>query len=640
MKLRSAGHILGVLHHLGTWLMRYLAFLLFPGLALPASAQMQAEIRAVTLSTAGLALIEADGRLGPNPLRLQIRRAEIDDFLKSLRVSDPGAGTPMLTLAGPAATEDLFDALPFEASALRDLPALIDAMTGAPMIATRHGTTLSGVVMGTRDLPCASPEQRHCLALVLRSEDGTLRQIALDEATDLTFTEAADRAAIAQGLEALRVSARGHLLDIDLTSSGPDTRDVGLGWLQPAPIWKTAWRVEDGANGLRLTAWAVIENTTGYDWNDIELTLATGAVQALQASLYERQDASRAWRASADAVTLDMPQMAREMTFEAQMSPAEVTMDDGDSFSRFTLNTLVTLKAGQMISLPFLSEGLDEARLTVHHGGRGASHPMIAIAFENPLPLRLPAGIATFYEAGRGHAGDARIPELAPGARDVIEFARDTAMRIDDSVTEDTHIQSGRVIDGVLHATERAERRTRYRIEGAPDRDVVLTLLHPQRAGWDVDDPEGIAEFDATRFEVEVPAGEIITREIVESRAISQQIALLPLDRTELLYWSNQVTDPDIRQLLTAMQILRSEEADLRAQIARQTTQEQELIADQDRLAGLIVQLGGDSAATSSRRARVDELDHEIDAVRSARRAAETRLSEITAELRALVHDS
>lgn len=620
--------------------MRYLAFLLLPGLALPASAQMQAEIRAVTLSTAGLALIEAEGRLGLEPLRLQIRRAEIDDFLKSLRVSDPGSGTPILTLAGPAATEDLFDALPFDASALRDLGALIDAMIGAPLMAARHGTTLSGVVMGTRGLPCAVHEQRHCLALVLRSEDGTLRQIALDDATDLTFSDATDRAAIAQGLEALRISARGHLLDIDLTSSGSDTRDVGLGWLQPAPIWKTAWRVEDGADGLTLTAWAVIENTTGYDWNEIDLTLATGAVQALQASLYARQDAPRAWQVPADAVTLDMPQMAREMTFDAQVSPAEVTMDDGDSFSRFTLNTPVTLKAGQMISLPFLSEGLDEARLTVHHGGRGALHPMIAIAFENPLPLRLPAGIATFYEEGRGHAGDAHIPELAPGARDVIEFARDTAMRIDESVVQDARIQSGHVVDGVLYATEREERRTRYRIEGAPDRDVVLTLLHPQRAGWDVDDPEGIAEFDAMRFEVEVPAGDIITREIVETRAVSQQIALLPLDRTELLYWSDQVADPDIRQLLTVMQFLRSEEADLQAQIALHSAQEQELIADQERMAGLIVQLGGDSPATATRRARVDAIDQEIDTVRSARRAAETRLSEITAELRTLAHET
>lgn len=621
--------------------MRYTAFLLLSGLALPASAQMQADVRAVTLSTAGLALIEAQGTLGADPLRLQVRRAEIDDFLKSLRVSDPGAGTPILTLAGPAATEDLFDSLPFEADALGDLGALIDAMIGAPLTAQRHGTTLTGVVMGTRDLPCTAAEQRNCVALVLRGEDGAVRQIALDEATDLTFTDASDRDAIAQGLEALRISARAQLLDIDLTSTTPDTRDVALSWLQPAPIWKTAWRAEDGPDGLTLTAWAVIENATGYDWSDIALTLATGAVQALRVSLYDRQDGPRNWVVRADdAPLLDMPQMARDVASEAQVTVADVTMDDSDSFSRFTLSTPVTLKAGAMMSLPFLSERLDEARLTVHHGGSGALHPMIAIAFENPLPLRLPAGIATFYEAGRGHAGDARIPELAPGARDVIEFARDTALRIQESMDEDTRIQTGRIVDGVLYATERIERRTRYRIAGAPDRDRVLTLLHPQRTGWDLVDPDGVVEFEATRFEIEVPAGDIVTREIVETREVRQEIALLPLDRAALLYWSGQIADADIRQLLTAMQQLRSEEADLRTQIARQTAQEQDLIADQERLAALIVQLGDDSPTTGTRRARVDAIDTEIDTLRTARRAAEARLSEIATELRVLVRES
>jgi hypothetical protein len=52
--------------------------ILLGAVALPALADQPPEIRAVTLSRAGVAMIEAQGALGPEPLTLSIRRADID----------------------------------------------------------------------------------------------------------------------------------------------------------------------------------------------------------------------------------------------------------------------------------------------------------------------------------------------------------------------------------------------------------------------------------------------------------------------------------------------------------------------------------------------------------------------------------
>ena len=619
--------------------MRHLSLMLLAGLALPAAADTSAEIRAVTLSTAGLALIEAEGQQGPEGVHLPIRRADIDDFLKSLRLSDPGGGVPMLTLTGPGGVQDTFDALPFAPEALQDLRALLAAMTGAPVEAVRRGTTLSGALMGTRSVPCTTEGQQGCIALNLRDHEGTLRQMLLDEATEITFTDTADRAAIGQGLEALRRNARALVLDVRLTSTQEAPRPVQLGWLQPAPVWKTAWRAEDGPDGLHLTGWAVVENTTGQDWDDVSLTLATGAVQALDVQLYERLDAARKL-AMPQIEPAYAPEMARGMMFEAQMDMAPVAMDEGDAFSRYTLATPVSLQAGEMISLPFLRERLDEARLTLYRGGRGAAHPMIAIDFENPLPLRLPAGVVTLYEEGRGHAGDAMLPELAPGARDVIEFAQDTAVGVREDMTETQRLRSARIVNGILVTEDLLERRTRYRIEGAPQRDTDLTLAHPLRAGWNMQTPGGTPDLDATRFRVAVPAGEIVTQDVVETRAINTEIALLPLDADSLASWSSRVPDPEQRALLSQLQALRSEEAQLRRDITRAQAREAELVADQDRLVGLIVQLGDDSPATRDRRDRVDAIEAEIVQTRAARDAARDRVAEIADAIRALLQDT
>ena len=623
--------------------MRHLSILFLAALAVPATADTSAQIRAVTLSTAGLALIEAEGPLGADGVRLAVRRADIDDFLKSLRLSDPAGSVPLLTMTGPGGVQDTFDALPFEPAALGDLRALLGAMIGAPVTAERRGTVLTGAIMGTRDVPCATDGQTGCASLTLRDEDGALRQIALDDATDIRFADAADNEAIAQGLDALRGSARAQILQVTLSSTDPAPRDIALGWLQPAPIWKTAWRAEDGPDGVELTGWAVIENTSGQDWQDVSVTLATGAVRALEARLYDRVAAHREKAApSLDSAIMAAPSAvgrAQMGMFEAQMDIAEVAMDDGASFSRFTLTTPVTLQAGDMISLPFLSERLEEARLTLYRGGSHEPHPMIAIEFENPLPLRLPAGVVTLYEEGRGHAGDAMMPELAPGAQEVIEFARDTAMQVRESVEESNRVQTARIVDGVLVTQDRIERRTSYRIEGAPDAARVLTIAHPLRAGWDMLTPGGAARLDDTRFEIDIDAGEIVTHEIVEARVIENRVALLSLDQDDLAFWVSRLPDADLQSVLSAMQDLRSEDAALRREITALDAQEAELIADQERLVGLIVQLGDDSPATRERRARVDAIENEISATRAARQTALARRTAIEDDLRALLRE-
>ncbi|MGP9791394.1 hypothetical protein [Roseinatronobacter sp. NSM] len=618
--------------------------ILCAGLGLPALADTP--LRAVTLSTAGLALIEAQARLDRDGLVLPVRRADIDDFLKSLRLSGGSGTLPTLTMTGPGGFDDSFAALPFDPAALQDLRMLLDAMTGAPVTATRRGIELQGRIMGVRDVPCTTDAQQGCVALALRSDTGQIGQILLDDATQLTFRDAADNAAIDRGLDALRAAGQGHMLQVHLTMSAQgttaDAQDISLAWLQSAPVWKTAWRAESGPDGTILTGWAVVENATGHDWQDVDLTLATGAVQALQVQLYDRQPGTRKL-AAGTAASGAMPELMasaplqRNMAFEAAYDAAPVTMDDGDSFSRFTLSTPVTLKAGDIISLPFLRETLQDARLTLYRGGSGAQHPMLAVVVQNPLPLRLPAGVMTLYEDGRGHAGDAMIPELPPGDSETVEFARDTAMTVRENVARAETVQSARIVDGVMLVQERLEQRTTYRIEGAAQGARVLTIAHPLRQGWSVQTDGGVQGLDDMRFTVDVPEGALTTHEVIEHRQTQQRVALLDLDMDALGYWSARMADADMQALLAQLQDLRADEARLQREITRLKMAEDTLIADQERLIGVIVQLGDDSRANQDRRARVDAIDDEIASGRTEIAAAEARLDAIRSDLRALI---
>ncbi len=609
------------------------------GLVLALPLQAETSVRAITLSTAGLAMIEATGSLGEDPLHLSVARSDIDDFLKTLWVLDPVGAVTHLTMTGPGSFEDAFSHLPLGPDEVTDPARLLRAMIGAPLAVERRAERWEGVNMGVTERPC---EHGPCPVLNLQTSEGSMRSFEINDALSVTFSDSADRAHVSAALAAWRARSDDRRVELALQSDDDAAREIGLVWLQSAPIWRTAWRAVDTPQGIQLIGWAVVENATGMDWQDVQLTLATGATRNIAARLYERRYAQREEALMAEPVPVmdtmrrTMALAAPEMADSAAAAPLEA--DDGDSFSRFTLSMPVTLAAGQMISLPFLSENLPDARLTLHRGGRGESHPVIALALENPLPLRLPAGVLTLYEEGRGHAGDAQIPELAPGATEIVDFAHDTAIEIREETGTTEALREMRLVRGVLQVTEDLQRRTTYRITGAPQAERQLTLDHPRRHNWTVTGPNDAEETaDAWRWRITLPAGETIDHVVTERQPRLRRVGLMDIDLPTLALWEQRTTDPALRDTLVELGRLRSAITEANTRQRRATEAIEGLEREQARLVNLIVQLGDDSSANRERRARVDAIDVEIAAAEDVRRVAADEIDRLRAQIEALL---
>jgi hypothetical protein len=615
------------------------------GLMMTAPLHAQTAIRAVTLSTAGLAMIEAEGPLGADPLRLSIARSDIDDFLKSLMVMDPSGAVVQVTLTGPGSFEDAFAHLPVGPGDVTDPARLLASMVGAPVAVERRGERHEGVILGVSQRPA---EHGPVPVLSLRQTDGTIRSIELGDAVTFDLTDPADQAVLDAALAALRQGANPRRVSVALDSNSDDGRDAGLVWLQNAPLWRTAWRAVDGPEGLRLIGWAVVENTTGMDWDGVRLTLATGAIRAIEAQLYARAYARReVAQVIAPPPSLASP-MARSavgapapaflMDSLAETAPAPVSADDGATFSRFTLETPVTLAAGSMLSLPFLSEVLPDARLTLYRGGSNARHPDIALALTNPLPLRLPAGVLTLYEDGRGHAGDAMIPELAPGATETVRVGQDTAVEIREEVTASETVREIRMSRGVLTVTEDLERRVTYRLQGADRGDRVVTIDHPRASGWAVSAGTGPEErMDAWRWQVTLPEGGRETLVVTERQPRLRRLAVADMNTVTLQDWQGRTTDPVVRERLGQIAELRQEIAQAEQDLRRSEAQSAEREREQARLVNLIVQLGDDSAANRERRARVDAIDADLASASAERAALSDRIEGLRSRMASLI---
>ncbi|PTW99178.1 DUF4139 domain-containing protein [Pararhodobacter aggregans] len=621
------------------------------GLVLAFPLAAETSINAVTLSTAGLAMIEAEGQLGVEPMRLSVARGDIDDFLKSLWVLDPAGGVPYVTMTGPGSFEDAFAHFPFGPEDVTDPVRLFGTMVGAPLVVERRGESWQGLNMGVTQRP---GEHGTINVLNLQGDDGVMHSFVMDDALGVRFAEAADQATLTEALRAWRGAANPRRIELTLDSDNETPREVGLVYLQNAPLWRTAWRAVDTPEGIRLIGWAVVENTTGIDWQDVQLTLATGSVRAIEAQLYARTYARREQalepQAAPPMVTAAAPLYrgaigamaeaagAPSIAMQDSMASVQVTADDGDSFSRFTLDTPVSLPAGQMMSVPFLSELLPDARLVLYRGGQGDRNPVIALSLENPLPLRLPAGVLTLYEDGRGHAGDAMIPELAPGATEVVDFARDTAVEVREESTNTETLREMRIVDGILTVTEDLERRVTYRIEGAPDAEREVTIDHPRNPGWNVSSTTGAEERpDAWRWVVAVGAGERASLTVTERQPRLRRMGVIDMDLNTLAYWEGRAEDAQVRELLAQVGQLRREILDAENEQRRQAGEVQTLEREQQRLVSLIVQLGDDSQANRDRRARVDAIDGAIAEAQAASEAAAQSAVNLRARISALL---
>jgi hypothetical protein len=358
-------------------------------------------------------------------VRLTVPLGQVDDILKSLVVYDAKGVVRGVTLPGAAPQADLFRDAPVRKEALASLPALLEALRGTE-IGVAGPTQLHGKVLSVAREEVMNPEgrveARHRVGLL--TAEG-LRSFVLEEAQGLELADDQLRARLERLLDGLATARREQKRELVLSlrdASGP----VGLGYLAEAPVWKATYRlVMDDPEAL-LQGWAVLENTSGHDWRDVELTLAAGSPRALRQALYrayyvdqpevpvaptgtEDEAASAPPGPMADAAP------AAEAPALAQLAgPPPLASAAGEELAAQTLYRLperVWVDAGQSLMAPLIDRRITVQRIALLTSEQRSPHPRAALRFTNPAGTSLPASVTRRGRAWRwgGKAGDRAI---------------------------------------------------------------------------------------------------------------------------------------------------------------------------------------------------------------------------------------
>jgi len=81
-----------------------------------------------------------------------------------------------------------------------------------------------------------------------------------------------------------RDSGRNKLRDVTLRLDGKQ-HDLAVGYVAATPVWRPSYRIVVQNGGADLQAWGIVENLSGEDWKNVELSLVAGAPLAFESTL-------------------------------------------------------------------------------------------------------------------------------------------------------------------------------------------------------------------------------------------------------------------------------------------------------------------------------------------------------------------
>jgi hypothetical protein len=239
-------------------------------------------VRRVVLFKNGVGYFEHVGHVrGNQSLTVDFNTAQLNDVLKSLTTLDLGDGRIAdVSFNSEAPFAQRLGALPLPVGERTTPFELLFSLRGARLDVRRGDRLISGRLLSVERRPRKDEAPRDVLTLV--TDAGEMRSVELDPAVSVKLAErdSAEQVSAYLGLLASNRSQDHRRMTIAAVGTG--ARDVLVSYVSEVPVWKTNYRLvlPRGGGAPTLQGWAIVDNTIGEDWNDVELSLVAGAPQS------------------------------------------------------------------------------------------------------------------------------------------------------------------------------------------------------------------------------------------------------------------------------------------------------------------------------------------------------------------------
>jgi hypothetical protein len=257
-------------------------------------------VRRVVLYKNGVGYFEHLGRVrGSQTVHVDFTSAQLNDVLKSLTALDLSGGR--ITGVDYNSEAPLARRLSTLRLALGEKPSMADflaALRGARVeVRTATGPALAGKLLSVeRKTRTASTWTVETDEISLITDAGEVRSIDLSPATSVRIAEHDLQTEVGKYLGLIASARDQDVRRMTLSTTGSGERNLYVSYISEVPIWKTTYRIVLPIKPEKkplLQGWAIVDNTVGEDWNDVELSLVAGAphsfIQQLSEPFYGRR---------------------------------------------------------------------------------------------------------------------------------------------------------------------------------------------------------------------------------------------------------------------------------------------------------------------------------------------------------------
>jgi len=252
-------------------------------------AQQPLRVTRVLLYKNGMAYIVRAGQLAA-PLSLTFHPEDMNDILKSFSAWNPDTGALYSVgyTAGIPSTH-LLSRYPFDVTnAETGLGAFLTQVKGAEVRLDHSGRNVEGKLLAVQpsERVTAPQTSSNDFRLTLLLKDASLQTLWLSDVRSVEFVDPQLRDQLKSYLEVLAAGRQDVTREVSVYPV-PAPGPVQIAYLQQFPLWKTSYRVDLGATDGRIQGWAQIDNPTGEAWDNVTVSLISGAPVSFQMNLYD-----------------------------------------------------------------------------------------------------------------------------------------------------------------------------------------------------------------------------------------------------------------------------------------------------------------------------------------------------------------
>jgi hypothetical protein len=258
-------------------------------------------VRKVVLYKNGVGYFEHAGTVNGNQrVSVDFTSAQLNDVLQSLTALDSKDG--MIGAVGYNSTMPIAQQLTTLALGLKDYPATLEiyhALRGQRVEVTGAGAPIAGRLVNVEyrketDKNGATSEDHYFL--IVETDAGALRTAEITDAVSVRMVDPLLQKQFASYLEIVASAQDQQLRHLTLEDRGQGERQLQVSYISEVPVWKSTYRIvfpRDPSANATVQGWAVVDNTVGVDWNNVQLSLVAGApqsfIQPLSQPLYTQR---------------------------------------------------------------------------------------------------------------------------------------------------------------------------------------------------------------------------------------------------------------------------------------------------------------------------------------------------------------